>query len=229
MFEWKVEELKLMNERGGIFLGSERIFACESETSREDKIAFVDSVTNGQLSYILSLIEKFNEDSGSSLLRIDTFGNIAESSKKSWLLKNDNRREISCVADCGSFNVLGCCRNIEFNIPTRYDTFPDLVDECFHRLIKTCYEDEKKYFEQHDEWSILQNLLRERMEQYKTTFGAKLMIVSSSKATKPEIMIGDETGRRRSLSIDEMKDLLSMYSQLDKLIEELTAEKHISY
>ena len=35
--EWKVEEMKLMNEVK-LFIGKERIYTCEYELSREDKI-----------------------------------------------------------------------------------------------------------------------------------------------------------------------------------------------
>lgn len=62
MFEWKVEDMVLLNQKGGVFLGKEKIYDCESKVSREDKIAFVDSLQDGKLSYILALAEKFNEE-----------------------------------------------------------------------------------------------------------------------------------------------------------------------
>ena len=62
MFEWKVEDMALLNQKGGVFIGKEKIYDCESNVSREDKIAFVDSLQDGKLSYLLYLIDKFNED-----------------------------------------------------------------------------------------------------------------------------------------------------------------------
>ena len=62
MFEWKVEDMVLMNQKSGLFLGKEKIYNCESKVSREDKIAFVDNFQDGKLSYLLYLIDKFNED-----------------------------------------------------------------------------------------------------------------------------------------------------------------------
>ena len=62
MFEWKVEDMALLNQKGGVFIGKEKIYDCESKVSREDKIAFVDSFQDGKLSYLLSLIDKFKED-----------------------------------------------------------------------------------------------------------------------------------------------------------------------
>ena len=49
MFEWKIEDLALLNKKSSVLLGKERIWNCESETSREDKIAFVDSLQDGKL------------------------------------------------------------------------------------------------------------------------------------------------------------------------------------
>ena len=33
MFEWKVEDMKLLNQKDEIFLGKEKIYDCESEVS----------------------------------------------------------------------------------------------------------------------------------------------------------------------------------------------------
>ena len=45
MFDWKVEDLKLINDK--IYINDSRHnkhFFCEKTTSREDKIAFVDKM-----------------------------------------------------------------------------------------------------------------------------------------------------------------------------------------
>ena len=62
MFEWIVEDMVLLNQKGGVFLCKEKIYDCEHKVSREDKIAFEDSFQEGKLSYLLELIEKFNAD-----------------------------------------------------------------------------------------------------------------------------------------------------------------------
>ena len=61
MFEWKVEDLALLNQKSNIFFGKEKIYDCENKVSREDKIDFVDSKQRGILSYLLSLNEMFNK------------------------------------------------------------------------------------------------------------------------------------------------------------------------
>ena len=62
MFEWNVEDLKLLNQRSSIIIGKEKIYNCEYDITREDKIAFVDKIQDNKLSYILALSEKFEKD-----------------------------------------------------------------------------------------------------------------------------------------------------------------------
>ena len=82
MFEWKIEELKLYHQKGGIILGKEKIYDCEHTVSREDKIAFIDGLKDGKLSYILNLFEKFKEDEES--LPKDKWGDVKTVSLKAW-------------------------------------------------------------------------------------------------------------------------------------------------
>ena len=62
MFEWKLEDMALLNQKSSVFFGKEKIYDCENKVSREDKIVFVDSKQNGILSYLLMLVEKFNKE-----------------------------------------------------------------------------------------------------------------------------------------------------------------------
>lgn len=225
MFEWKVEEMALMNERGGIFLGKEKIFDCESETSREDKIAFVDSMTDGKLSYLLSLIEKFDGEKES--LPKDGYGNVKTVSLKSWIKRNDKKYESPIIDDWfqyGKYSILRLERYIQSSLKGRYDTYEDLVDECFHRQLLVCKMEEKKYFEEHDEYSILINKVKEKSSRHNTTFGVHIVFRSGCK-----ILIRDDNDNDRDFTIDELKELLSKYAQLDALVEKLTAETHIVY
>ena len=80
MFEWKVEDMVLLNQKGGVFLGKEKIYDCEHKVSREDKIAFVDSLQDGKLSYVLALVEKINEEMKS--MPKDSYGNVKTVSLK---------------------------------------------------------------------------------------------------------------------------------------------------
>ena len=89
MFEWKVENMSLLNDKNCLFVGREKIYGCESETSKEDKIAFVDSMNDGKLTYILDLWKKFQENEGN--LVKDKYGYVKTVSLKAWIKRNDLR------------------------------------------------------------------------------------------------------------------------------------------
>lgn len=226
MFEWKVEDMVLLNQKGGVYIGNEKIYDCEHRVSREDKIAFVDSLNDGKLSYILSLVEKFNEDKES--MPKDNWGYVKTVSLKAWIKRNDDRKLLDNNYTYGDIRFIGG-RNIQY-ISFRgrngygyyYDTYEDYVDEVFHRQLKECEEKERIYFLEHDEYSILKKKFRDR--KYNTTFGVQIITSSNG-----EIYVRDDYDARREITIDELKELLAKYEQLDALVEKLKAETHIVY
>lgn len=223
MFEWKVEDMALLNESGRIFLGKEKIYICESTVPREDKIAFVDSLQDGKLSYILSLIEKFKKERES--LPKDKWNNVKTVSLKAWIKKNDTKYAMSIIDDChhyGKFCILGTERWITNDHRGRYDTYDDLVDEVFHRQLKKCEKKENEYFLEHDEYSILKEKLRNK--RYDTTFGVNISFWGNGK-----ICIYDENNNERDITIDELKYLLSKYEELDEFVRKITEETHIKF
>lgn len=229
MFEWKIEEMSLMNNCADVYDGRYKttVYACESSVSREEKIAFVDSMTDGKLSYLLSLIEKFNADKVSLPKKDNMFGEpeVKTTSLKAWIKRNDTKYSQKLIDDWfkyGKYNLLGCERNIQSNRKGDYDYYEDLVDEVFRRQLIECEREEHKYFNDHDEYSILKKKFEEKQNQYHTTFGAEIWIGSGG------VQVGDSE-KRRKLTIDELKDLLSKYEQIDALVEKLTKETHIVY
>lgn len=225
MFEWKVEDMTLLNQKGGVFIGREKIYDCESKVTREDKIAFVDSKQDGILSYLLTLIEKFNQEVEN--MPKDQWDNVKTVSLKAWIKKNDTKYSRPIIDDhyrYGRYLVLGMERYITSNGQGSYDTYKDLVDEIFHRQLKECENEERKYFAEHDEYSILKKKFRDK--KYDTTFGVRICDWSSGRLT---IRDNENEDLERDITIDELKDLLSKYEQLDSLVEKLTAETHIVY
>lgn len=227
MFKWKVEDMVLLNQKSGVFFGKEKIYDCENKISREDKISFVDSRQDGKLSYILSLIDKFKEDYDDLPKKETLFGDkeVKTVSLKAWIKRNDTKYGRPILDDnykYGEFYLLGTCRRIMSNLKYSYDTYDDLVDEVFHRQLKECEKEEKQYFLNHDEYSILKKKFREKNDQYRTSFGAHIWICSDGR-----LLLKNEEGYEREITIDELKDLLAKYEQLDALIEKLTAETHI--
>lgn len=225
MFEWKVEDMILLNQKDGVFLrgGKEKIYDCERNVSREDKIAFVDSKQDGILSYLMMLIEKFNQDVDN--MPKDQWGNVKTVSLKAWIKKNDTKYSRPIIDDhyrYGRYFVFGMERYITSNEQGSYDTYADLVDELFHRQLKTCEQEEQSYFLEHDEYSILKRKFSEMMDKYSTTFGVSIVISGNN------YYVGNFK-ENREITVDELKDLLSKYEQLDSLVEKLTEETHIAY
>lgn len=231
MFEWKVEEMALMNNRHDIYSGrgirTAIVYDCEDSISKEDKIAFVDSKTDGKLSYLISLIDKFNVDKENLPKKDSMFGiqEVKTTSLKAWVKRNDTKYQQNVIDDWfkyGKYNILGCERNIQSNTKGTYDYYDDLVDEVFHRQLIKCEEEEHKYFREHDEYSILKHKFSEKQQQYGTTFGVSIVTGSCG------ICVGNHENYR-DITIDELKELLSKYEQMDTLVEKLTKETHIVY
>ena len=60
-FIWNVEDYALKNDkerRGKLF----ETFTVENQVNRDDKIAFIDSQTGGQMSELLELYSKFQKE-----------------------------------------------------------------------------------------------------------------------------------------------------------------------
>ena len=217
MFEWKVEDMVLMNEPR---IGIEKIYLCESKVSREDKIAFVDSMTDGKLSYILELAKKYEEEK--ELLPKNNWGSVKTVSLKAWLRRNDVRNIVDRDYRYGNIRFFFCERHIgSINGGYYYGVYKDYVDEIFHRQLNACEREEKKYFLEHDEYSILKRKFRDR--KYGTTFGVHIADWSNGRLT----VVDDDN--ERDITIDELKELLEKYEQLDRFVEKLTAETHIVY
>ena len=92
----------------------------------------------------------------------------------------------------------------------------------FNRQLHECKREEDRYFEQHDEYEILKEKFRN--SKYNTTFGVHISSWSTGR-----ICVVGEDDKERDITIEELKELLDKYDQLDKFIEKLTAETHIVY
>ena len=224
MFEWKVEDMKLMNQRNGWFIGKQKIYYCEDEVSREDKIAFVDSMQDGKLTYLLGLVGKFNNEKMD--LPKDRYGNVKTVSLKAWINRNDTKYDTH-IFDCdyryGKYRIFGMDRYITSSYKGSYDIYDDLVDEVFHRQLKECEKLERAYFEQHDEYSILKRKFKDK--QYFTTFGAKVACGSNNEV----YVYDDHWNRKREITIEELKELIDKHEQVEAFVKKLTEETNIVY
>lgn len=223
---WNVEEMALMNEKSKIYIGNTRIYSCESSTSRADKIAFVDRFHDGRLSYLLSLIEKFAREKAT--LPKDRYGKVKSTSLIAWIKRNDTKYGqplLDYDFHYGTISFLGSKRNIQHMQNIGYDFYEDWADECFHRQLVLCEREERKYFEAHDEYCVLKKQVREHM--HITTFGLSIadcsdgrMEIIKANPSQPTKVISHE------ITLNELKELMEKYHQIDALIDKLTKEMY---
>lgn len=223
MFEWKVEEMKLMETKSFNLVSGKKIYKCEETVPRKEKIAFVDSLHDGKLSYILELAEKF--DNEKDKLPKNSWGDVKTVSLKAWLKKNDPRKIVDSKYDYGTITFFwNVKRNIHnLNLRSAYSTYKDYVDEIFHNQLVECERAEKVYFQEHDEYSVLKSKFKEK--KYTTTFGVHIGCCSDGSV----YIYDEEHSKTRDITIEELKYLLEKYEELDKLVEKITKETNIKF
>lgn len=229
MFEWNVEKMELTNNHYEV----DRViyFNCENEVSKEDKIAFVDKMYDGKLSYILNLFDKFNNDVEN--LSRDKNGYIRTVSLKAWIKKNDTKygttdhsRLIDAWYKYGEIYFLGCRRYIQnpnFLSMKGYtfDTHANYVDEIFHRALIELLRKENQYFKEHDEYEILKSKFI-----HSNHYELGIHIGYSSNGN---VSIYDENDNSRPITIEELKLILDKYAEIEAFVEEVKKTVNITF
>lgn len=227
MFNWKVEDMALTEELRSFCIRPRdlqyHIFQAESETSREDKIAFVDQFNDGKLSYLLSLIDQFNKDVVN--MPRDMWDNPKSVSLIAWIKRNDkkySRPMLDFEYRYGKFYLCGLERYIQnANTKGGYDMYEDIVDECFRRQLKECLSKERQYFKTHDEYEVAKTAIREKYERYGTTFGMHLSFCSDGTVS---VVNREDHFKGPKITLDQCKTLLNAYKKLEDYIATLSAE-----
>lgn len=156
-FTWKIEDLKLREEKltqGMNFT----VFEAESKLSRDEKIAFIDSQTGGQMSELLRLSNKFQTEKDT--IKTDRKGNYNMASLKAWYKNNINTLDWS-EYDLKFYGIFK--GRIIYNLKLRssYDIYIDIVDQAFHNLLENLWYKEIQYFKEHDEYTVLMTKLEQ--------------------------------------------------------------------
>lgn len=223
MFEWKVEDMALMNEKSNIYINGEKIYSDENKVSRKEKIEFLDKMNDDKISYMLKLADKFQEDKDK--LSKDEYGFYKDASLRAWLKKNDYRGIIDTSKTLiGSITLVGYDsfsygrRNIQnINLQARDDCRKDYVDELFHRQLKICEKQEEQYFNEHDEYKILSRKVSEYMYKYDTSFDKAIWKRGN------RLFFKDNEGYcERDLTMDELKVLEAAFEKLKDTMDEIT-------
>ena len=236
MFTWKIEDNVLNTEIEKYKIrntyDSQYCFMAEDERTREEKIEFVDSLTDGALTYLICLAKKFDEDKASGKLKVGEWNIVKKNSLLAWLKKNDTRALIEqrfCVGEIyassisSQYKLTFPVRSIEnFNEKRHYDLYDDYAEETFHRVLLDLAKKEKKYFDEHDEYTLLEK------EAYKTidrfgTFGSIISIGSDGLLIYPEAE-GAFGKRNRKLTVEELNAIIEKGKKVEALINELSED-----
>ena len=233
MFTWKIEENKLNKERTMCKrnrYNGDYCFDAEDVTSREEKIEFVDSLTDGALTYLINLAAKFEEDKANGKLKVGEWNYVKKNSLLAWLKRNDTRSMIDQRFEVGKVFALSLSGKYRLTFPVReiesfnqkggYDHYADYADEAFHRVLLDLANEEQKYFEEHDEYTLLEKEARKYIDRF-GNFGTHLSIWSSKGLViSPE---GD-TDTDRKLTVEELNSLIEKGKKAEALISELSKD-----
>lgn len=225
MFIWNVADMKLRNCR--VFIGNTPAFKEEYSTSREDKIAFVDQMNDGALSYLINLLDQFEKDEPT--MPHDQWNCVKSVSLIAWCKRNDPREMIDRTWKYGMFRLLGTERYITSDRDHKgpWDKYGDIVDEMFHRQLIDCLRKEEAYFKEHDPHQIALHKVRDYIEKYRTDFG--LHIAISSKDIVCLVQDGDMRKYMPQLTLEQCNFLIKKYEELDKMIENLSKDAQAQF
>lgn len=238
MFTWNIEDNALNTEREKFKIrnsyNDQYCFMAEDEITREEKIEFVDSMTDGALTYLIALAKKFDEDKASGKLKVGEWNIVKKNSLLAWLKKNDTRTLIEQCFDVGKIYASSISAQYKLTLPVRsiedfnekggYDLYADYAEEAFHRVLLDLAKKEKEYFNEHDEYTLLEKEARKYIDRF-GNFGAYLSIWSSKGLViSPE---GD-TDTDRKLTVEELNSLIEKGKKVEALISELS-ENPITY
>ena len=229
MFEYNVEELRLINEKPDKIT---KKFSFEESVSRKDKIAFIDERTDGAMTYILELSKKFNKEKDS--LSKDTWGLINTNSLKGWIRRNDERGLVDNSYKIGHINFPICekmhCNNrviTDIDGWSVYDTFKGFVDEMFHRTLVELRIEEERYFRSKDEYSSLCDKIIYGFNHHTySDFGINIGYSSSGEVS---IYDPDDYKKSRPATIVELREIIDKNEQVEEFVAMLSKETDISY
>lgn len=234
MFNWNVEDMKLLNmARDGEGYAYDKAYACESEVSIEDKFEFVDRMQEGKLSYITNLVKAYQEAIPS--MKKDSEGNPTESAKRAWVRKNDIqgliRRVTNSCGDYGDFDILYLRGNL-FTFPNRANCYQQLTEEgfisrLFHEQLKVCEQKEHSYYFSQDETAQFLNQFDEKCYLFDCNYITEpkhtfvLSVYPAKKPSEKNTVVLSTLNReehsqaqRKELSLEEVHQLDAAVSEL---------------
>lgn len=216
-YTWNVEDYKLMKERNNktIRWENEVIFEDVFRYSEAEKIAFVDSMTDGKLTKIVNAINAYKKDSDT--IKKDDWGYPKKNSLNAWIKRNKFDDVIDTNFSSGEFTIFGMKRTLwNANEKYSYDNLANVVDEAFNRTLHYLAKEETKHYNNNDPYMIKFKAVRNHPYT-----GA---VVDYGYSSSGEIFINDEDGNRRNLTVEDMDKLLEAADKIKEYAEKIRSE-----
>lgn len=212
--EWKVEEMKLMNQ-GKCPLTGKKTYN-EEYLPREEKIEFLDKMYEGKISQMLELLSQFEKEKDT--LPKDNYGYIKTVPLKAWIKRND-KNNLTENYEIGEFRIGD--RNItRFNTIGVYDRYSNEIDQIFYRTLINLEYEEEKYFLSTDEYSVLKSELRKKTDR-NDCFNLGLVFSSNGEIS---VSNNGDWDKLRPITIEEIEYILKKYEEVERFIESLNVQ-----
>lgn len=215
-YTWNVEDYKLMKERDNkaIRWKNEVIFDDVFRYSEAEKIAFVDSMTNGKLTKIINAINAYTKDS--DVIKKDDWGYPKKNSLNAWIKRNKFDDVVDTNYSSGEFTIFGMRRTLwNANEKSPYDNLANLINEAFNRTLHYLANEETKHFNDNDLYVIKFRAVRNHPYT-----GA---VVDYGYSSDGRIWVGDEDNRRY-LTIEDMDKILEAADNIKAYAEKVKSE-----
>lgn len=212
---YKPESQIFKNMNRSISFGDYKPFSIENKLSKEEKIEIIDKYSDGLATYMLTIINKWNDEKDS--LPKDSWGYPKTISKKAWIKRNDQKKIIDNEYRIGDYWMFGSkFKDLSIQCPTTEygrnmeHTGQHVVNQWFYDFCYKQLQEEQKWFKEHDSKQIKITQVKNLGDHYGTVFGCKLLndIVWNNKKT--------------DITDEQLDAFINAYEALKKCITEQT-------
>jgi hypothetical protein len=173
---YRVENLFFKNMSRAITIGNYKYFSIESDLAEEEKVEILDKYSDGLATYMISLINKWNNEKDS--LPKDQWNDPKSVSKNAWIKKNDTKKIIYISYNQAiSYNMFGgkhktldtICGTMEYSHNMAY-TGNSIINQWFYDFCETQLKKEQQWFKENDPKQIKLKQLKDIGDLYRTCF-----------------------------------------------------------
>jgi len=150
------------------------VYEIESKLSEEEKIAFIDELKDGVATYMVNLIQKWNDEKDT--LKKENSGRPKKTSHKAWVNRSDSRPIMSRY-DIGRYKLFGTdFSELSFTCPiSKYGysleySGKSVVHQWFHDLCHELEIEEQRHFHENDHQQVKLTKVREYAERFSMDF-----------------------------------------------------------